>query len=217
VTHNDHSSLERLVVGPDEEGLRLDVFCATRIEELSRNQIQRHNARGRILVDAVSRPDRYKVKAGDEVTLSIPPPSGEEKTPLPQTIPLDVVFEDDDIIIINKPAGIVVHPAHGNWDGTVVNALLGLGVRLSQIGDPNARVWSTGWTRTLRGCSSWQRATPRIGVYPDNSGHARCGKHITPYRGVILVPAAARSTLRLPGTPCTVKKWPLPSVEDGRR
>ncbi len=133
---NNHSPLERLVVSPDEEGLRLDVFCASGIEALSRSQIQRHNARGRILVDGVSRPDSYAVKAGEEVTLSIPPPSAEQTMPLPQKIPLDVVFEDDAIIVINKPAGIVVHPAHGNWDGTVVNALLGRGVRLSQIGGP---------------------------------------------------------------------------------
>lgn len=68
--------------------------------------------------------------------MSIPPPAEGHSEPIPQDIPLNVVFEDDALIVINKPAGIVVHPAHGNWDGTVVNALLGRSVELSQLGSP---------------------------------------------------------------------------------
>ncbi|UCG53775.1 MAG: RluA family pseudouridine synthase [Candidatus Latescibacterota bacterium] len=125
-----------LVVGPDEEGLRLDIFCASHIEELSRNQIQKHNSEGRILVDGVAHPDRYPVKAGEAIRISLPPVDESQKQPIPQDIPLHLVYEDDDLIVINKEAGMVVHPAHGNWEGTVINALLGCGVQLSQIGRP---------------------------------------------------------------------------------
>ncbi|UCH84951.1 MAG: RluA family pseudouridine synthase, partial [Candidatus Latescibacterota bacterium] len=123
------------MVEPEEEGLRLDVFCASRIEALSRSQVQKHNAEGRILVNSVSRPDRYRVKRGETVSVSIKL-AETVGAPVGQDIPLSVVFEDEDIVVINKPAGMVVHPAHGNWDGTVVNALLGRGTELSQMGMP---------------------------------------------------------------------------------
>jgi 23S rRNA pseudouridine1911/1915/1917 synthase len=79
------------------------------------------------------------VSAGEVVELArgvLIPPGLEDGSPVPQDIPLRVVHLDDDIVVINKDAGLVVHPAHGNWDGTVVNALLGLGISVSDLGLP---------------------------------------------------------------------------------
>ena len=124
---------QTLQVSPNDAGLRLDVFCAAHIETRSRNQIQKLNEEGRILVDQVRRAHHYKVSEGESVQVEFPPevarsvPAGEE-------IPVCVVFEDTDILVVNKAAGMVVHPAHGNWDGTLVNAVLGRGTALSSLG-----------------------------------------------------------------------------------
>jgi 23S rRNA pseudouridine1911/1915/1917 synthase len=133
VDQEKNKSVE-LSVGPDENGLRLDVFCASKIESLSRNQIQKANDRQLIEVDGVVRPDHYALSAGESVRVVLPPPVEGPSPPVPQDIPLKIVYEDDDVLVINKDAGIVVHPAHGNWDGTVVNAVLGRGIQLSTLG-----------------------------------------------------------------------------------
>ena len=124
-----------IVVTPDEEGTRLDVFCSFHIESLSRNQIQKLNKSGTVLVNGTSRPDHYLLHSGETIAVDIPPsPKSEE--PTPEQIPIHVTYEDDDLIVINKEAGMVVHPAHGNWEGTLVNAVLGRDTPLSSIGGP---------------------------------------------------------------------------------
>ena len=121
-------------VAEGEAGGRLDVFCAFHISSLSRNQIQKINARGGITVDGVVRPDRYTLRAGERVEVELPEKPEPGRAPTPQRIPLAVAFEDEHIIVINKAADLVVHPAHGNRDGTVVNAVLGMGKPLSSLG-----------------------------------------------------------------------------------
>ncbi|MFQ5510381.1 MAG: RluA family pseudouridine synthase [Candidatus Krumholzibacteriia bacterium] len=124
---------EVLPVGPDAAGRRLDVFCAANIPLLSRSQVQRINREGAIEVDGVRRPGHYLLKTGEtvRVTVAVRP---QADPPKPQDIPLRVVWEDDDILVVNKDAGLVVHPAYGNEDGTMVNAILGRGSRLSALG-----------------------------------------------------------------------------------
>ena len=129
-----HPSNEPFVVSPAEEGLRLDVFCASRLEGYSRNRIQKLIKSGAVLVDFTRRPASHAVRTGESVRIEIPAPESSGAEPQPQDIPLRVVFEDADIVVVNKHAGIVVHPAAGNRDGTVVNALLGKGIRLSSVG-----------------------------------------------------------------------------------
>jgi 23S rRNA pseudouridine1911/1915/1917 synthase len=124
----------RYVVRPDEEGTRLDRFCSSRMPDHSRSQFQKLNASGRIAVNARERADHHVVHAGDIVEVRLPAADGENDRPVPQDIPLCILYEDDDLIVINKSAGIVVHPAHGNRDGTIVNALLGRGTRLASLG-----------------------------------------------------------------------------------
>jgi len=107
----------------DEEsnGARLDVFVSEGAE-ISRSRAQGLIEEGLVKVNGVSAPKRTKLKAGDSVTVLLPPPEDIEAKP--QNIPIEVVYEDKDLLVVNKPQGMVVHPAPGNPDGTLVNALL---------------------------------------------------------------------------------------------
>lgn len=101
---------------------RLDSYLAARMEGVSRSYIQRIIDEGNVLVNGKPAKRNYRMAAGDEVIFEMP-----EVRPLdvkPESIPLDVVYEDDDLLIVNKPSGMVVHPAPGNYSGTLVNALL---------------------------------------------------------------------------------------------
>lgn len=121
-------------VSPDEAGERLDRFFSSHIEQLSRSRIKTLIKQGKASRqgDTIDEPNR-RVKPGESYTLIIPPP--EEAIPRPQNIPLNVIYEDDALIVIDKPANMVVHPAAGNWTGTLVNALLHhCGDSLSGIG-----------------------------------------------------------------------------------
>lgn len=113
-----------LVLHPGREdlGARLDRFVADRVPDLSRSMVQALIGSGHVLVDGVRRKPKFRMTPGEVVTIDIPAPEPDEIQPDP--IPLDVVFEDDDVIVIDKPAGMVVHPAPGHPRGTVANALV---------------------------------------------------------------------------------------------
>ncbi|MDP4183855.1 MAG: RluA family pseudouridine synthase [Bacteroidota bacterium] len=102
--------------------LRIDKFLVNRIENASRSRIQAAADAGCILVNQKPVKSNYKVKPGDEVAFVMDFPRRELKI-LPEDIPLNIVYEDDALIVINKPPGLVVHPGHGNYTGTLVNAL----------------------------------------------------------------------------------------------
>ncbi len=110
-----------LNVSENEQGLRLDKFLSSQTS-FSRSQIQRLIKNGYVTSDDEVLPADYKVKVGDTFDIEIPEPQDAE--PKPQNIPLDIVFEDSDLIVVNKPAGMVVHPGAGVYDNTLVNALL---------------------------------------------------------------------------------------------
>jgi 23S rRNA pseudouridine1911/1915/1917 synthase len=121
-----------LVVPPHEARLRLDQFLAKRLPEFSRSRLQQL-IRDRFvrLNNSTTRP-RHIVRGGDKIELTEPPP--EKIETLPEQIPLEILFEDNDLIIINKPAGLVVHPGAGHREHTLVNALLNHCAALSGIG-----------------------------------------------------------------------------------
>jgi 23S rRNA pseudouridine1911/1915/1917 synthase len=125
---------EKLVVAADEAGERLDRVLAHRVAELSRSRHKALILAGRVAIDgATIRDPGHRVNAGATIVLDLPPAG--EVAIAPEAIPLDVVFEDADIIVIDKPAGLVVHPAAGNWTGTLVNALVAhCGASLSGVG-----------------------------------------------------------------------------------
>src|SRR4051812_27481138 len=107
---------------------RLDVLVATRLD-LSRNHAATLIANGRVLVNGRRERAAYRASAGEQIVVTIPSPPGREV--LPEDIPVPIAYEDDDVVVVDKPAGMVVHPAPGNWTGTLVNALKGRGGPLS--------------------------------------------------------------------------------------
>ena len=114
--------MEKLVA--DIENMRLDMYIAQKNDKLSRSMIQKLIEDGEILVNGQTKKISYKVHTGDEIEINIPEPK--ETNIKPQNIPVEVIYEDSDIIVVNKPKGMVVHPANGNPDGTLVNAILAL-------------------------------------------------------------------------------------------
>lgn len=101
---------------------RIDSFLAEKMESFSRSYIQDLIKKGKALVNGKGIKANYRLRDGDAVIMNIPKPKPPEI--LPENIPLDIVYEDDDVILINKPKGMVVHPAAGHYSGTLVNALL---------------------------------------------------------------------------------------------
>ncbi len=119
-------------IAPEEAGIRLDQFLAARIPSLSRSRIQDLIKGGHIRLNGKETKPSAKLHAQDRLDVAEPPPIPVE-TPA-EAIALAVLFEDDDLIVVNKPPGMVVHPATGNWHGTLVNALLHHCQTLSGIG-----------------------------------------------------------------------------------
>ncbi len=105
-----------------DKGVRLDIFLASQNINLTRSRIQKLVATGKILVNGSTAKPSHKIRAGEKITVEIPPP--QESKIIAENIPLDIIYEDDYLLVINKPAGMVVHPAAGNYSGTLVNALL---------------------------------------------------------------------------------------------
>ncbi len=111
-----------VIVDKGQTMLRLDKFLVDRMEHCSRSRIQAAADNGNILVNGTPVKSSYKVKPLDKISLVMPYPRRELEI-LPEDIPLNIIYEDDDLIIVNKEAGMCVHPGHGNYTGTLVNAL----------------------------------------------------------------------------------------------
>ena len=109
-------------VDPGQELLRIDKFLMDRLPNVTRNKVQAGIKDGFVKVNGNTIKPNYKVHPGDDIVVMLPePPRDEDLTP--ENIPLDIVLEDEYLLVVNKPAGMVVHPAYQNWSGTLVNAL----------------------------------------------------------------------------------------------
>jgi 23S rRNA pseudouridine1911/1915/1917 synthase len=117
---HEHYSFE---ASKGQEPLRVDKFLMNFIENATRNKIQAAAKEGNIWVNQKPVKSNYKVKAGDKVQVMFEHPPYENLL-VPEDIPLDIIYEDEVLLVVNKPAGMVVHPGHGNYSGTLVNALL---------------------------------------------------------------------------------------------
>ena len=116
--------MEKIIVQNNEKGVRLDSYITKKLNDLSRANIQRLIEDGNILVNSAKQKISYKLNSGDKIEITIPEP---KKIDLkPQDIKVEIVYEDNDIIVVNKPKGLVVHPAVGNPDGTLVNAIMNI-------------------------------------------------------------------------------------------
>lgn len=112
----------RLRASEESKNQRLDAFLASSLDGLTRSQATRLIESGEVAVDGKPVSKSYKLAGGEDIAVTLPEPEPVEA--VPQDIPLDVVYEDADVIVVNKPSGMVVHPAPGHPDGTLVNALL---------------------------------------------------------------------------------------------
>lgn len=113
--------METLILTPEKEGERLDQYLS-RETELTRSAVQKLLEKGLVTKNGAPLKKNAKTALGDTYTLTLPDPDPVDAAP--QNIPLDIVYEDEDVIVVNKPVGMVVHPAPGHPDGTLVNALL---------------------------------------------------------------------------------------------
>ena len=118
---NEESPM-RICVEEEDAGMRLDQFLANALSDHSRSYLQKLIGSGTVLVNNKTAKSSLRLNADDTISLVIPKPK--ELEVLPEEIPLDILYEDDDILIVNKPKGMVVHPAPGHMNGTLVNALL---------------------------------------------------------------------------------------------
>lgn len=119
VTRFEHYKLS---VDQGQAPVRIDRFLTDKLANATRNRIQNAIDGGNVLINGQPTRANYKIKPGDVITVMMEEPKRDFEV-LPENIPLDIVYEDDSLLIVNKPAGMVVHPAHGNWSGTLVNAL----------------------------------------------------------------------------------------------
>lgn len=113
----------RFTVDAGQTMLRIDKYLSARLENTSRTRIQNAAVAGNIMVNKTAVKPSYKVKPGDVIQILLPVPPRDIDL-IPEDIPLNILYEDDDVIVINKEAGMVVHPAYGNYTGTLVNALM---------------------------------------------------------------------------------------------
>ena len=113
----------RIVVDPGQSLIRIDKFLSDRLPNASRNRIQNGIKDGLVKANGTEIKPNYKVRPDDVVTISLPKPP-RDKDVTPEDIPLTIVFEDAELLVVDKPAGMVVHPAYNNWTGTLVNALV---------------------------------------------------------------------------------------------
>jgi 23S rRNA pseudouridine1911/1915/1917 synthase len=113
----------RYVVDPGQSMVRIDKYLAARIENVSRTRVQAAAQAGNILVNETAVRSNYRVKPLDVIQILLPNPPREIEL-IPEDIPINIVYEDDDLIVVDKQAGMVVHPAYGNYSGTLINALM---------------------------------------------------------------------------------------------
>ncbi len=120
----------------DKPGIRLDKFLVDNLSEFSRSQLQKYIKNGNILVNGEIQPVKYRLNLEDKIHIDISEEISDSDFVEPQEIPIDIIFEDNDIIVINKQAGMTVHPGTGNRDGTLANALAYYCGQLSDIYGP---------------------------------------------------------------------------------
>ena len=111
-----------LIAEREQTGVRLDLFLCKELPEYTRSRLKQLIDDGHVMVNGMTVKSSYKIRFGDKVTVDVP--DLKEPDILPEEIPLEIVYEDKDMLVVNKPQGMVVHPAAGNYTGTLVNALL---------------------------------------------------------------------------------------------
>src|ERR1700674_4670435 len=185
----DHSRGEQLTITVDQGGDRLDRLLAARVADLSRSRLKTLIVDGQVGIDGGTiRDPPYRVNAGQRIALTIPPAA--PAAPEAESIPLHVVYEDDELIVIDKPRGLVVHPAAGHWTGTLVNALIAhCGASLSGVGG----VKRPGIVHRL------DKDTTRLALAAQFAAHGRAGPLERGYLAFVWgVPDRPKGTIEAP-------------------
>lgn len=126
--------IRELVVPESAQGMRLDLFLTQITDGYSREQIRKAVQDDHAEVDGKVKRPSFRLKSGQQVRFRVPPPLTDG--PVPEAIPLEIIYEDEGLVVVNKPAGMVVHPARGNWTGTLTSALAYHFQSLSDVGGP---------------------------------------------------------------------------------
>lgn len=113
----------RILVDKGQSLVRIDKFLTEKVANATRNKVQHAIDTGAVLVNGQPTKSNYKIKPLDEIKVLLEKPPRDTEV-VAENIPLDIIYEDEDLLVVNKPAGMVVHPAHGNWSGTLVNGLV---------------------------------------------------------------------------------------------
>jgi 23S rRNA pseudouridine1911/1915/1917 synthase len=165
--------------------LRIDKFLTVRMEHVSRARIQAAAEGGNILVNGAAVKSNYKVKPLDRVQIMMPYPRREVEI-VPEQIPLNIVYEDDELLVVNKPAGLVVHPGHGNYSGTLVNALAWHLRELAAFGGLGGGAAEVGTEDEGRGAEVWdgEGVASRSGDEGLGGGSAGVGAEVRDGEGV---------------------------------
>lgn len=116
--------MNKLIVGASDTGKRLDAYITENVNNLSRTAVKRLIEDGNVNVNDKIQKVSYKVQENDEINVVVP--EAKELDIKAENIPIEIIYEDNDIIVVNKPKGLVVHPANGNWEGTLVNAVMAI-------------------------------------------------------------------------------------------
>ena len=127
----EENKKQEFIVEEGQEDIRIDQFLSQRLDDMSRSRIQKLIEQGNVIVGDRQVKSNYKVKAGDTISLKFPEPVVLDVKP--ENIDIEILYEDNDIAVVNKPQGMVVHPAAGNYSGTLVNALMARCSSLSTI------------------------------------------------------------------------------------
>ncbi len=139
LSHDDQWFIHhRVVVDPGQTLIRLDKFLMDRLPNVTRNKLQEGIKQGFVLVNQAQVKSNYRVRPGDEIVIALPEPPRDTEV-IPEDIPLEIVYEDPHLLVIDKPAGMVVHPAYNNWQGTLVNALVYHFQNLPEMPDNHGR------------------------------------------------------------------------------
>ena len=198
-----------------DAGTRLDACLASAIEDLTRSAAAKAVEDGRVLVNGKAPNKSYKLTGHEQIEFT-----PEEPAPIdavPQDIPLDVVYEDDDVIVVNKPSGLVVHPAPGHPDGTLVNALLyHCGDSLSGVGGALRPGIVHRIDRDTSGLIIAAKTTTRTSSSPPSWPTTRSRARMSVSWSATYVRTAARSTRPSRATAATASAWPSFRVDAAR-
>ena len=183
------------------------MLLSLHFHDYSRGHLRRVISAGGVQIDEHGGKPAYRVRAGQRVRIVLP--EIPRQAPRPEEIPLEILFEDEDLVVVNKPPGMVVHPARGHWSGTLASALqFHFGPRLSSSGGPLRPGIVHRLDRDTSGAILVARHDQAHADWPSSSNRARSRRSTSPWSSARRTWTATSSTARSPSIRCTARRWP---------